>query len=1023
MKLPEIALKNRQFIFILVLLGILIGMNSLSNMPRSEDPNTNFPIYTIAVVYPGTGAEDMEELVVDPLEEALDELDDIVEITSEIRDGIAIITVEAEFGIDYDEKYDDVVSEINSVTPDLPQEIYSIEINQFSPTEQTAIHQYALVSEEATYNQLQYEAERFERIIKAIDGIYQVEIEALPEQEVRISLDFQKIAQQNISANQVVGILAGNNTNIPGGDVKGGSRTFTIKSTGGYKSLAELENTVIGASNGTVVYLKDVATVEFDYEDLRWIGKFNGKRAIFLTVTQEEGVNILQLQRKIRTAESDFSKSLPPNLQVATVFEQAPAVEARISGFFNNLIHGIIMVGVVIFVFLGFRPSLIIMLVIPVSILMAIGALDFSGFALQQISIAALVIALGLLVDNGIVVMENIVRFKKQGMSNIHAAIKGTSEVGYAIISSTATTLLAFAPLAFMQSGPGEYLRSLPLTVILVLMFSLILALIFSPILAGVLLSEKHTNKTTKFQGALNQLIKRYYQPSLNYALRKPFRILVIALVIFLSSVLLFPFVGVSFFPTADKPVLLIEVNTPEGSNIEYTKKATTYVSEVLDTVDFVKSYAVNIGHGNPQIYYNRISENFNKSHGQFLVNFKSWDPKKFYETLAHFRQAFENYPGARITFRELKNGPPFEAPIEIKLIGQDLKVLKQLAQDVEQIIIDTDGTWNVDNPLSTNKTDLRVRINRDKAGLIGLPLQNIDIAVRASLAGFEVDQVALNDGEEYPLVVRVPFADNPSISDFNKVYFATATGHHVPLNQVARVEFEPAVPQILHYNLNRSTSVTADVDNPDETTAITGEIMRQLERYEFPDGYSYHIGGEYENQQESFGDLGKLLMVALIGIFAVLVLQFKSIKQPLIVFSAIPLAITGSFIALFITGWSFSFFAFVGFISLMGIVVNNSIILVDYANKLMHNGDTLFDAIKDAALTRFTPIILTTTTTVVGLLPLTLSNTGLWSPLGWTIIGGMLSSTLLTLYLVPVLYQWFTPRTNDAAIRSQAGI
>ncbi len=1009
MKLPEIAIKNRQFVLILIVLGTIIGLNALLTMPRSEDPNTSFPIYNVVVVYPGTGPEDMEELVVDPLEEVLDDLDDIVEIKSVIRDGIAIITVEAAFGLDYDEKYDDLVTEVNAVKPDLPDEIYSIDITQFSPIEQTVIQQLALVSESAPYHDMQQEAENLETLLEGVDGIRRAEIKALPEREVRISLDFQKIAQQNIAVAQVLGVLTANNANIPGGDVKGGNRVFTIKSSGGYESLEQLRNTVVSANNGNVVYLKDIASVDFDYEDQRWIGQYNGNRSIFITVTQEEGANILALQTQIDPIIEEFRQSLPPDFKLVSVFEQAPAVEARISDFFNNLVQGILLVGVVILVFLGWRPSLIIMLVIPISILMAIGALDFSGFALQQISIAALVIALGLLVDNGIVVMENITRFRRQGMGKMEAAIKGTSEVGYAIISSTITTLLAFAPLAFMQSGPGEYLRSLPVTVILVLLFSLLLALLFSPILSNLLLPFKQSSKDSWFQTNLSNFVERIYTPTLKMALSRPWLVLSIAITTFMGSLMLFPLVGVSFFPTADKPVLLIEIDAPEGSNLEYTQNATNFVSQVLDTTQYVNKYATNIGHGNPQIYYNRIPESFNKNHSQVLVTFEDWQPQKFYQTLSAFRKAFDGYPGARITFRELKNGPPFEAPIEIRLIGQDLSMLKGIAQDVERMIAGTPGTWNVDNPLATSKTDLRVKINRDKAGMIGLPLTTIDLAIRASLAGIEVDQLTLSDGEQYPMVVRVPFTDDPSVSDFNKVYLTNTTGDQVPLNQVARVTFEQAVPEILHFNLDRSTSVTADVNNPDQTTAITTAIIEQLDQYDFPAGYRYYVGGEYENQQESFGDLGKLLLVALIGIFAVLVLQFRSVMQPLIVFSAIPLAITGSFVALFVTGWSFSFFAFVGFISLMGIVVNNSIILVDYANNLMKQGKTLTQAIQSAAQTRFTPIILTTTTTIVGLMPLTLSNTGLWSPLGWTIIGGMISSTLLTLFLVPVLYQWLT--------------
>ena len=307
-------------------------------------------------------------------------------------------------------------------------------------------------------------------------------------------------------------------------------------------------------------------------------------------------------------------------------------------------------------------------------------------------------------------------------------------------------------------------------------------------------------------------------------------------------------------------------------------------------------------------------------------------------------------------------------------------------------------------------KTDIKVDVNRDKASLYHLSLLDIDQAVRASLNGIQVDEVILDeDDETYPLVVRIPFADRPTIDDFGKIYLASRTGHQVPLKQVSDVEFKAEFAKISHFNLIRSIGVTANVNDPDNTKAITESILPKLDAYAFPEGYDYYIGGEYETQQKSFGDLGILLAVALLGIFAVLVLQFRSLTQPLIIFSAIPLAITGSFVALFISGWSFSFFAFVGFISLVGIVVNNSIILVDYTNQLIAEGMDKVPAILKASERRFTPILLTTLTTILGLIPLTFSGTSLWSPLGWTLIGGLVSSMLLTLGVVPVLYKWFT--------------
>lgn len=1010
MKLPEIAIKNYQFVLILVLLGILVGINSFVSMPRSEDPNTKFPIFSIVVIYPGTSPEDMEDLVVEPIEDAIDEVDLITKVNTTITDGVAVFQVESEYGIDIDDKYDELVAELNIIRDQLPDGLYKFDINKVDPTERTTIRQMALVSEDAPYARLHDIAEDLQFELEQIKGLKKVEINAFPEEHIRIALDFSRMAQQNISLNQVTGILKGNNLNIPGGDVNAGSKTFNIRSSGAYKNLDEIRNTVIAAGQGRIVKLADIAEVRMDYEDLRWIGRYKGSRAVFVNIYQQGGENILRLNELIDEKVAQFSNRLPEEITLETGFEQAPAVKTRIADFFVNLMQGILLVGLIILIFLGWRPSLIIMTVIPISILIAIAALDYYGFALQQISIAALVIALGLLVDNGIVVIENVVRFRKLGYPLKEAAAKGTAEVGFAVIASTATTVLAFFPLALMQSGPGEFLRSLPVTVMLVLFFSLILALTFTPILAGRFLkSKKKETKPGKFGQWMDAVITKGYRPLLNFGLKRPWVVMGVSILTFIGSIMLFPSIGVSFFPTADKPVLLIEVDSPEGTSLATTDEAVRYVEQVLAKTDFVASYMANVGHGNPRIYYNRIPEQFNKAHGQVLVNFESWDPGRFYQTLTQLRKEFASYPAARITFSELKNGPPFKAPIEIKVLGENNDSLRHLAAQVEQIIAGTEGTLNVENPLAVSKTDLAVRINKDKAGMLGLSVPDIDLSVRASLAGLEIGETILDDGENYPMVIRMPFSEKPAIEDFYKVYFSSRNGGQVPLRQVADINFEPTVNEILHFNMQKSTSVTASVYNSDATAPITEAIIAKLEAMKWPEGYRYYVAGEYETQKESFGDLGKLLIVAMIGIFAVLVLQFRSIKQPLIVFSAIPLAITGSFVALFVTGWSFSFFAFVGFISLVGIVVNNSIILVDYSNQLMREGLDKVDALKQAAETRFTPILLTTTTTILGLLPLTLQATNLWTPLGWTIIGGMISSTFLTLMVVPILYKWFT--------------
>ncbi|MEM9831284.1 MAG: efflux RND transporter permease subunit [Bacteroidota bacterium] len=1028
MKLPELAIKNQQFVYVLIVLALFIGIRSFVSMPKSEDPFLSLPNYTIIAVYPGTSPEDMEELVADPIEEVIDELNEITEIRTEISNGLVVMQVEAEFGIDYDDKYDEILAEVNTVRNELPSNLYSLEVSQFKPEERVVIQQFALVSEAASFQQLHDVAEDLEEEIEQLAFVKKTEIEAFPIEEIRVSVDFQKMAQLGIPLRQVLGILQGDNANIPGGDIAAGNLSFNIQSTGGYESLEDISNTAIRSSGGQIVYLRDFAEVTHDYEDERWKARFNGQRCLYVNVYQKRNTSILNLSDELKLVAASFQETLPAEVQLVTAFEQAPAVEARISDFVNNLLQGIVLVGVIIALFLGWRPALVVMTVIPLSIVLAITVLDFSGYALQQISIAALVIALGLLVDNAIVVIENIVRFQREGYSLREAAAKGTQEVGYAIVSSTFTTVLAFAPLALLSSGPGEFLRTLPLTVIYALLASLILALAFTPIITSRVLrpSAKQSKLTTnglRSEGTwisrqIDRLIARIYRPSVDFALRRGWIPVVTGVLLLAGAGALFPSIGVSFFPTADKSLLLVSIDLPYSANMIRTEQAVRYVEEVLDTTDYVQSYTVNIGHGNPQVYYNRIPEEYKKYHGEVLINFKEWDPATFYATLGQLRDAFRQYSDARITFRELTNGAPFEAPVEILLLGDNLDTLKRIGYDIEDIIRRTPGTQDVDNPMALAKTDIKVAVNRDKASIYNISLLDLDQTVRASLNGIQVDEVVLaEDDETYPMVVRIPFTDEPTLDDFGRVYLARSDGQSVPLRQVADMEFKAEYAKISHFNTTRSLGITANVDDPNRTKDITEAIIPALESYEWPEGYSYYIGGEYETQQESFGDLGTLLAVALLGIFAILVLQFRSLVQPLIIFSAIPLAVTGSFVALFITGWSFSFFAFVGFISLVGIVVNNSIILVDYTNQLMREGLDKTTAIRQASERRFTPIVLTTLTTILGLIPLTFSGTNLWSPLGWTLIGGLVSSMLLTLIIVPVLYNWFTKEIKQEAI------
>ena len=397
-------------------------------------------------------------------------------------------------------------------------------------------------------------------------------------------------------------------------------------------------------------------------------------------------------------------------------------------------------------------------------------------------------------------------------------------------------------------------------------------------------------------------------------------------------------------------------------------------------------------------------------NHAQIYVELNTVDLDIFQSVIADLRTELGDIPGAEVRVKEFEQGPPFEAPIAIRVIGESMEKLTAIAADVEGIIASVPNTINVENPLGTSKTDLHVNVNREKAAMLGVPLAEIDRTVRAAMAGLSSTSYRDPDGKEYDIVLRLPFEGQHSIDDFDRIYVASALGAAVPLKQLASIEFKASPTRINRYNLNRNVLITADVEGAASANAATLEVIEKLDQYEWPKGYSYYVAGELESRQESFGGMGRAVVVALVAIFAVLVLQFRSYRQPLIVFAAIPLAVIGSILALLITGNTFSFTAFVGITSLVGIVVNNSIILVDYCNQLRRSGVVTVEAIREAGQARFAPIVLTTLTTIGGLLPLTLTGGTMWAPMGWAIIGGLVVSTMLTLLIVPVLYKLVTP-------------
>jgi len=1012
MRLPKFAIENHQFTMIIIVLLILSGIVSFLIMPRSEDPTVTPPGSSVVVIFPGANPVDLEELVVDPIEEVINELEDIKALDSRAEDGLAVINVEFNIGSDADDKYADVVQKVNSIRSTLPAEILQLDMIKWSISD-VKILQTALISDSASYRALEKEADRLKKQLERVPGVKKIEIGALPRQQVLIAVDLERLAQVHIPLNRIISAIQTHNLNIPGGNIDIGHKRFNIQTSGSYGSLDEIRNTVIDASGQNLLYLKDMATVSYSYEDQQYRARFNGRRAIFLTANQKDDTNIYQVMGGIKTELEKFARTLPASMTIENVFDQSQSVSYRLNGFFSNLLQGLILVGIVMLLAVNIRAAIVVMLAIPVSVLMGVTFIDFSGYGLQQMTIAGLVIALGMLVDNAIVVTDNVTRFMKLGYSRTEAAIQGTQQVSWAVTSSTITTVLAFVPMMMMQNVTGDFIRSMPLIVVFTLLASLFVSLTQTPYLASKFINVANGERDSRFRRALNWFIETKYRKILAYALDHPRFILMTALVVFLLSLTLFPFIGISFFPKAEKPQLLINIELPEGTSLDRTDEIAQQVESVLAARQDIKLYAANVGKGNPRIYYNVIARHEKSNYAQIFVEVIKNDLALQSRVVNELRKEFSTYAGVAIEVKEFEQGPPVEAPVAIRLLGENLEVLKAISRDIEEIIRGSEGTVNVYNPLRTTKSDLHVKINKAKAGLLGIPIAEIDRTVRAAINGLTIDKYRDEDGKEYDIVIRMPIDQKPTIKDFDRIFVTSMTGAQIPLKQVAAIEFQSTPIAISHYKLERSVTITADVTTGYSVNDVTMKILSQLETYNFPKGYRYYAGGELESREESFGGMMQAIIVAMVGILAVLVLQFRSYSQPLIVFSTIPLAIIGSLVALFVTGNNFSFTAFVGLTSLVGIVVNNAIILVDFANQLRAEGKDVVTALKETGELRFTPIILTSGTTVGGLLPLTLRGGTMWAPMGWVIIGGLTLSTVLTLVIVPVLYKVFTKEKN----------
>jgi multidrug efflux pump subunit AcrB len=648
-----------------------------------------------------------------------------------------------------------------------------------------------------------------------------------------------------------------------------------------------------------------------------------------------------------------------------------------------------------------------------------------AGFGLNQLSIAGFVLALGLLVDDSIVVVENIARHVRNGYTRIDAAIKATDQIYLAVLGCTATLVLGFLPLLFLPEGAGEFIRSLPAAILFTVLASLFVALTVIPFLASRMLrdsvpaggSAQASGIIARFDQFADDLLHRVmrtihsvYGPALHYALARPRATVLAAMGIFGLTVCTVPLIGFSLFPSADVPQFLIRVDAPDGASITETDRALRFVEGELGRHSEVKRWFTHLGHGTPFVYYNVFTQGRAANVGEIFVELQEYNPKRTPQLFVTLRARFHEYAAADISLKQFEQGPPIDAPVAIRIVGPEVEGLRTVAGQVEKVLKDTPGTRDVNNPVRLLRTDLNLGIDTEKAGLLGVSALEADRTVRLGIAGLSAGQFRSVNGDEYDITLRLPMVGRPTIAALDSIEVSSAGGRQIPLREISTPRFETVTNSITRYNRERQVTVSAFTQTGFNTARVTADVVKRINAIQLPSGYRYVVAGDVEAQKESFGGLLPAVLVAIFGIMAVLVLEFGSFRSTLIVAGVIPLGVTGGLLALLLTGYTLSFTSIIGMIALIGIEIKNSILLVDFTNQLRSQGTALDQAIEEAGEVRFLPILLTSMTAIGGLLPLAIQGSGLYSPLAWVIIGGLISSTLLARLVTPVMYKLLPP-------------
>lgn len=1035
MKLYESSVKKPITTSLIFIAIIVLGLFSLSKLSIDQMPEIEMNTAIVLVTYPGASAEDVENNVVKPLESALSTVSDLKKLTSTSKENTAIVSVEFNWGIDLDAAVNDMRDKIEMIKSFLPDGCSNPMILKLS-TDMMPITIISATADESTAALYKILDDAVANPLNRINGVGSVSISGAPKREIVINCDPTKLEAYNLTVEQIGSMIAYENVSTPGGSIDVGSQTYSLRMEGELKESQELNDIVVANYGGKTIFLKDVATVRDSVQEKAQESFVNGKKGATIVVQKQTGANSVDVMNKIRAELPKIQKNLPKDIHLQEVMNTTDNIENSIASLVETFVLACLFVVIVVLFFLGeWRATIIIMVTIPVALIASFIYLFITGNTINIISLSSISIALGMVVDDAIVVLENVTTHIERGSKPREAAIYGTNEVGVAVIATTLTLLAVFFPFTMMGGMAGIMFKQLGWMICIIMIVSTVSALSLTPMMCSLLLKREKDKKHSKVFNTIYLPIKRgldklddVYEKLLTWSVRHKAITICIALVMFVGSLLLAGTIGSEFIPASDNGQITGNLELPAGANVERTKEiAKRLENKIKKDFPEVKTFTYTVGvPGDDDDNSFAMMNTSGSNYMSFRVRLKDLEDRKkdMFQIADELRQEIGTYTEVKKYSVSAGGGGGMTSgsTIDVEIFGYDFETTENLAYTLKEKMEKMEGLKDVLVDREDYRPQFQIDFDREKLALNGLNVATASTYVRNRMNGMTAS-VFREDGEEYKIKVRNDIDHRQSIEDIENILIYNNQGRAVRLSEVAQVVEREAPPSIKRQDRERVIKVTATLYGTTLDVAAAN-IQAELDKMDIPTEIGTKIGGSIEDQQESFSDMGTLLILILMLVYIVMAAQFESLRYPFIIMFSIPFAFVGLILSLFLTGISINLMSLIGGVMLVGIVVKNGIVLVDYINLNRERGMGISQAVILGGKSRLRPVLMTSLTTILGMVPMSLGigeGSELWQPMGVAIVGGLTVSTLVTLVIIPVVYCVFASREVKSYRKKQA--